>query len=195
MTIRQVRSIGAVTTLLVAGWLGSGHVQAADNGKRVFGWVELAEIRGWGVVTKVKMDTGALSSTMEAADIESFRRNAARWVRFRIRLRDQNRDGAWAEREFERPVLRYLRVISSNGESQRRPVVAMRLCIGGEVYEETFTLADRSKLIYPILLGRRTIEHLGLIDVTQTYLTKPVCGANAPLHRLQGRKPDKDIGL
>lgn len=195
MMMRKWRGVAAVAGIVLAAGLGGAQARAADAGKRVFGWVELAEIRGWGVVTKVKMDTGALSSTMEAADIEPYQRDGAQWVRFKVRLRDRRNADAFAEREFERPVYRYLRIISSNGESQRRPVVVMRVCIGGAVYEETFTLADRSKLIYPILLGRRTIEHLGLIDVTRKYLTKPVCGADAPLHRLQGRKPDKDIGL
>ena len=53
----------------------------------------------------------------------------------------------------------------------------MQICIGDQVYEEQFTLRDRGDMKYPVLIGRRTIEHLGLIDVKQQYTVEPKCPA------------------
>ncbi|MGR6034966.1 MAG: ATP-dependent zinc protease family protein [Candidatus Nitrosoglobus sp.] len=176
-------------------------ISAPAQGKKkpVLGWIELAELVGWGAVTKVKMDTGALISSLHATDVEYFQREGAEWVRFKVEVEDQ-RGKRKKEKEahliFERPIYSFVKVMSSNGISNRRPSVLMKLCLGDEIYEEQFTLNDRSELTYPILLGRRSIEHLGLIDVTRTYITtRPHCSADAPVHSIENRKLDKDIGI
>jgi hypothetical protein len=175
-------------------------VSAPAQGKEqpVFGWIELAEFVDWGAVTKVKMDTGALSSSLHATDLEYFQRDDAKWVRFKIEIEDQRgkkEKEKEVQRTFERPVYRFVKIISSNGISDRRPSVLMKLCLGSEIYEEQFTLNDRGELTYPILFGRRSIEHVGLIDVTRTYITHPHCSADAPVHTIEGRELDEDIGL
>ena len=44
---------------------------------------------------------------------------------------------------------------------EQRPTVTMSVCVGDQVYKEWFTLRDRSKMIYPVLLGRRLLAELG----------------------------------
>jgi hypothetical protein len=51
----------------------------------------------------------------------------------------------------------------------------MELCVGSEMHAELFTLRDRSKMDYPVLIGRRTIAHLGLVDVNRTFVTTLNC--------------------
>lgn len=53
--------------------------------------------------------------------------------------------------------------------------------MGDTIYEEQFSLRDREEMNYPLLLGRRTISHLGLLDVRNTFLQKPECGEDAEL--------------
>src|SRR5690606_41240634 len=65
------------------------------------------------------------------------------------------------------------------GGEDYRPVVKMRMCIGNRIYEEQFSLRDRSDMTYPVLLGRRTIEHIGLIDVSSTFLLPLECPEQA----------------
>jgi hypothetical protein len=144
------------------------------------------------------MDTGALSSSLHATDVEYFQRKGAKWVRFKVEIEDQRgkkKEEKKIHLTLERPIYRFVKIISSNGISNRRPSVLMKLCLGDEIYEEQFTLNDRSELTYPILLGRRSIEHLGLIDVTRTYTTRPHCSADAPVHTIENRKLDEDIGI
>ncbi|ROO37764.1 ATP-dependent zinc protease [Salinisphaera orenii] len=146
---------------------------SADSDKTIYGWVENARIEPWGVEAKAKLDTGALTSSLHATDIERFKRDGETWVRFTTRIEDQ-RDEDMAEREFERPLFRRLRVTGAGG-SDERPVVLLRICMNDTIYEEQFSLRDRGDMNYPMLLGRRTIEHLGLIDVSETFLNEPSC--------------------
>jgi hypothetical protein len=184
--------------VFVLSFILSVSAPAQGKEKPVFGWLELAKFVDWDAVTKVKMDTGALSSSLHATNLEYFQREDVKWVRFKVEVEDQ-RGKKKKEKEvhltFERPVYRFVKIISSNGISDRRPSVLMKLCLGGEIYEEQFTLNDRSELTYPVLFGRRSIEHLGLIDVTRTYVSRPRCSSDAPIHTIENRKLDEDIGI
>lgn len=161
----------------------------------IFGWLELAKFINWPVVAKVKMDTGALSSSLHATNLEYFQRNDAEWVRFTVEIENQRGQEKKVQKTFEEPIYRFVKITSSNGESDRRPSVLMRLCLGGEIYEEQFTLNDRGDLAYPILFGRRAIEHLGLIDVTRNFTSRPHCSDEAPVHTIENRELDEDIGI
>lgn len=150
----------------------------ADEDK-VFGWVEKAIVEPWGVEVKAKLDSGALTSSLDARDIERFKRDGERWVRFRLKLEDEESGEVFSER-LELPLYRSLRLRGAGG-TDRRPVVLMKVCLGDTVYEEQFSLRDRGDMNYPLLLGRRTIGHLGLLDVRDTFLSEPVCDDDSPL--------------
>lgn len=160
--------------------------------KRVYGWVEKAVIEELDAEVKVKLDSGALTSSMHAEEIERFERDGEDWVRFTIELKDE-RDGDQVEKRFEKPLFRRLKVYGAGG-SDSRPVVLLRLCIGDTVYEEQFSLRDRGDMNYPVLLGRRTIQHLGLLDVSKTFLHQPDCDG-APVSDIEEREADEDIGV
>lgn len=164
----------------------AGHARAP-----VFGWVEHATIEPWGVQVKAKLDTGALTSSMHAEDIRLFERENQEWVSFRARLLDQ-RSGEQVEKEFELPLYRDVQVRGAGG-SDSRPVVLMKLCVGDTVYEEQFSLRDRSNMIYPVLLGRRALQHMGPIDVTQTFVHALGCDADSPVKAYVSTQDDADI--
>lgn len=167
--------------------------QTEDSGKTVFGWIEMAQIQPWGVAVKIKMDTGALTSSMQAEHVERFERDGEEWVRFTIEVEGQRREEE-VEREFERPLYRNVIIIGAGGR-ERRPVVLLKLCIGGTVYEQQFSLEDRDNMTYPVLIGRRTIQRLGLVDVTRTFLHEPCCDEDSPVVLEDEHEPDEDIGI
>ncbi|WP_136249151.1 ATP-dependent zinc protease family protein [Halomonas borealis] len=176
----------ALIPLLGAGML-SGTAMADEPD--VYGWVEKSLIDpGWGVEVKAKLDSGALTSSMQAEDIEEFQREGEDWVRFDVEVEDEE-SGEMVSREFERPLFRDLTVVGAGGRDHR-PVVLMTICMGDERYEEQFSLEDRSDMNYPLLLGRRTIQSLGLLDVTETFRNAPSCDDDSPLHR----HADKEYG-
>ncbi|MDX1467211.1 MAG: ATP-dependent zinc protease [Halomonas sp.] len=151
---------------------------AGDDHGSVFGWVEKATLEPWGVEVKAKLDSGALTSSLDARDIEMFEKEGDDWVRFRLKLEDEASGETFTER-MELPLYRDLRVRGAGGVDER-PVVLMNVCLGGTVYEEQFGLRDREEMNYPLLLGRRSIGHLGLLDVRETFVTEPDCDDDSP---------------
>ncbi|KIN15158.1 MULTISPECIES: ATP-dependent zinc protease [Halomonadaceae] len=169
--------LGAV--LLGAVLLGSGlsaSMAMADD-DQVFGWVEKATLQPWDIEVKAKLDSGALTSSLDARDIEMFEQDDEEWVRFRLKLEDQGSGDVFSD-QIERPLYRELAVRGAGGRDER-PVVLLEVCMGDTIYEEQFSLRDREEMNYPLLLGRRTISHLGLLDVRETFLQEPECGENA----------------
>lgn len=143
------------------------------DGKRVYGWVEKAIIMPLGATVKMKLDSGALTSSIHAKDVEISKSDDGDWVSFRLVLEDTG-SGEKLFRRIDKPVHRYAIIRGAAGE-ERRAVVKMDICIGDTVYNEQFTLNDRSDMLYPVLIGRRTLEHMGLLDVTRTFITRPEC--------------------
>lgn len=170
--------------------LGSPAI-AADP--PTYGWVEKATIEPWGTEVKAKLDSGALTSSMQAEDIEEFERDGEDWVRFTVEVEDEASDDI-VSKTFERPVFRNLQVNGAGGEDHR-PVVLMTICMGGTLREEQFSLEDRDDMNYPVLLGRRTIQSLGTLDVTETFLHDPGCSDNSPLRAHADKDYDEDIGI
>lgn len=168
--------------LLPALLLLAGQTFAAD--RPVFGWVEKTTLEPWGVELKAKLDSGALTSSLHAEDVEIFEKDDDEWVRFTVDVEDES-TGENVEKTFEKPRYRKVIIRGAGGED-RRPVVLMNVCLGGTIYEEQFTLNDRSDMIYPVLLGRRTLSHLGYLDVTRTFTHDPDCDEDSPV------KLDKD---
>lgn len=163
---------------MVMGTLLTASAAIADD-DQVFGWVEKATLQPWNIEVKAKLDSGALTSSLDARDIELFEQDDEEWVRFRLKLEDLDSGDVFSD-EIERPLYREQTVRGAGGRDER-PVVLLEVCMGDTLYEEQFSLRDREEMIYPLLLGRRTISHLGLLDVRNTFLQDPECGEDAEL--------------
>lgn len=64
------------------------------------------------------------------------------------------------------PVLRTKKVRNANGTTIR-PVIEVEIAIKNKKLKEEFTVADRSSMKYPVLIGRNILQHDFLIDVTK----------------------------
>ncbi len=144
----------------------------------VYGWIEKGLIMpdatsAKGVAVKMKLDTGALTSSLDARSLQHFKRDGKPWVRFTLVLTDANTDKEVTQ-TLERPVERSVTVRGAGGMEQR-PTVTMSICLGDKVYKEWFTLRDRSDMNYPVLLGRRLLAELGPVDSSRTFTVQPNC--------------------
>jgi hypothetical protein len=63
-------------------------------------------------------------------------------------------------------------IANSFGHEEERYEVKLKVKLGPKVFHVRFTLADRSKKIYPILLGRKLLNHRFLVDSSETSLDR-----------------------
>jgi hypothetical protein len=124
-------------------------------------YIKLPEIGG--ETLKAKMDTGALTASLSAKDIEKFTRDGDDWVRFRLATKDA--DG----KVYEHKVSRMSKIKSRADEEDegetvevaRRPVVDLELCLGDEKRTIEVNLVDRSNFNYPLLIGAKGLREFG----------------------------------
>lgn len=129
---------------------------------------------------EAKVDTGAYTSAIHCADIHLTTDLATGRPVLHVRLLDPSHpatDGRLlAFYEFDRRDIR-----SSNGEVQARYVIRTVVQLFGHRYEAEFSLADRSDLRYPMLLGRTLLRqgHF-VVDVARRNVSyKAECRAAA----------------
>ena len=130
------------------------------DGKTIIGSTEVAEIEGVKGVP-AKIDTGADSSSVWASEIEMSKEGVLSFCLF----------GEGSEfftgEKIEKREYSALVVRSSNGHEQVRYRTKLRLKIRGAELETTFTLADRSRNNFPVLIGRKTLSGKFLVDVSK----------------------------
>ncbi|MDR5904212.1 ATP-dependent zinc protease [Franzmannia qiaohouensis] len=126
------------------------HAQA------VIGRREMVTLPELGLSLCAKADTGARTSSLHAEDIESFEEHGHVWVSFVTRA---GGPGSPAH-PFKLHLHDRRRVTSSNGHAEWRYVIRTRLELGSLHFDTELTLADRSNLRHPMLLGRRTMRRL-----------------------------------
>ncbi len=68
-------------------------------------------------------------------------------------------------------MVRFVRIKQDADEKDdRRPVIHAHLKIGKYAAETDLNLTDRSHLEYPLLLGRKFMKDIAVVDVGQAYL-------------------------
>ncbi|HDZ9131655.1 TPA: ATP-dependent zinc protease [Vibrio cholerae] len=134
----------------------------------VLGEIESVTIDAIKQTFDARIDTGAATSSLNAVDIEEFERNGKNWVRFHLAdEKNPKTEANW----IEAPVLRYVRIRQSTNENtERRAVVELWVKLGSIHEKAQFTLADRSQMTHPVLLGREFIRDIALVDVSRKYI-------------------------
>lgn len=162
-------------TIFTTLFLTSLSCFSADKlpGKVIAGWVEHVSVEGKTTKVKAKLDSGAMTSSVHATDIEQFKKNGKRWVRFTLSYKSE--DGENKTTTLEKPKERGVKIKDHDEDYERRSVVKLKVCFDGRIHETEFTLADRSNFIYPVLLGRRFLRGIAVIDPDETFLAQSTC--------------------
>jgi hypothetical protein len=86
-------------------------------------------------------------------------------------------------KEIQVPKAHYLRtrIANSFGHKELRYVVKLQIKLGDRLIVGTFTLSDRSRKTYPILIGRKLLNKKFLVDVSQ----------GSPLKAVEKRKKER----
>lgn len=132
------------------------------------GWREWVGLPDFGIRRiKVKVDTGARSSSLHAFDMRFFERDGKRWVRFLVHPVQRN---SVKTVEVEAPVLDFRAVRSSSGKATLRPVILARIELLGLDWPVELTLAGRDEMGFRMLLGREAIRRRFLVDAGRSFL-------------------------
>ena len=138
-------------------------------------YIQLPEI---GETFKAKMDTGALTASLSARDIETFTRDGDDWVRFRLGGKDAS------NKVYEHKVSRISKIKSRADEDDKdeasvakRPVIDLEMCLGNVKRTVEVNLTDRSSFNYPLLIGAKALREFGAaVNPARRYTAdKPDC--------------------
>ncbi len=141
----------------------------SDSPKKIIGRLEYIDLPNWGIQNiEAKIDTGAYSSSLHCHKIELFEKDGVETVRF---LLLDPEHPAYNEKLFELPVHDVRDVKSSNGLSEKRVFVKTTILMFNKIYKIELSLADRSEMKYPLLIGRNFISRKFLVDVSKTNLS------------------------
>jgi len=136
-----------------------------DFHKVVVGRAELLHFADYQIAdVPAKVDTGAYRSAIHARDIKTI--EGGKKLQFEI-LKDHPVCGALS-RVITADKFRKVTVANSFGHQEERYEVWLKVKLGPRVFKASFTLADRSKKIYPILLGRKLLNGRFFVDTMET---------------------------
>lgn len=124
---------------------------------------ELVFIDYSNVPIPAKIDTGAYRSAIHASDIYV---DENQILHFRI----CGNHPVCEEAAFEASTDKYkvVDIANSFGDHEDRYEVNFRIKIDNTEFETPFTLADRQKKIYPILLGRKALKKRYIVDIDKS---------------------------
>lgn len=135
----------------------------------IVGWREIVQLPELGLSDiPAKIDTGARTSSLHGRVLEEFERDGQKFVRFGVDL-----PGQPACHVCEAIHVDIRGITSSNGETQRRYVIKTPLRIGTLTFRAEISLADRSDMRFPMLIGRSSLRRRFLVDSGHSWLQSP----------------------
>lgn len=114
-----------------------------------------------------KSDTGAYRSAVHADDIFIDEKNL---LHFTL-LGNHPVCGTMAQKVTS-DKYKEVWIANSFGHREKRYEVKLQAKLGPKVFTASFTLSDRSKKIYPILLGRKLLNDRFLVDSSESSLNR-----------------------
>lgn len=133
----------------------------------VLGWREWASLPDFDVeAIKVKLDTGARTSSLHAFDLTRFERDGRAMVRFEVHPVQRSADDAVVV-EAEVVDERWIR--NSGGGRELRPVIETTIGIGERSWPIELTLTRRDEMGFRMLLGRQALKRKALVDPGRSF--------------------------
>lgn len=124
-----------------------------------------------------KIDTGADSSSLHAEKISVSEDGVLSFVIFGKKISTKN---------FKVAVVR-----SSNGDESIRYRTPLSLKLGSKTIKASFSLSDRSKNNFPVLIGRRTIKNKFIVDVSRSEIDSKKIPSTKVLNQELKKNPFK----
>lgn len=138
---------------------------------KTLGWREWPSLPDLGIAAiKAKVDTGARSSSLHAFGIYTEKIDGQLWVNFKVHPHQHDRE---LTLQCHAPVKDYRKVTDSGGHRSMRYVIETRVQLGDDCFPIEITLADRSDMLFRMLIGRTAMRGRYLVDPNRSYCTSP----------------------
>lgn len=105
-----------------------------------------------------RIDTGAAGSSINAQNIQEFEREGKKWISFEV-----VNPKTGEKHLFEKRLYKQIS-IKRQVKKEERYVVLMMVHIGKEKLNIPFSLANRERFDYPVLIGRNIIKGRAIVD-------------------------------
>lgn len=114
-----------------------------------------------------KIDTGAYRSAVHATNIRLLKSGALAFDLLAGHPICKAIAHHITTKDFEKVT-----VTNSFGHCEERYKVRLKVKLGPKVFYAHFTLADRSKMVFPVLLGRGLLNYRFLVDTSRTSVNR-----------------------
>ena len=128
----------------------------------IVGAIEWVRIEPAGLLLESRIDTGAVTTSVHADNIQLVEKEGKRYVRFV--LTDPNSD---EKVEQELRLRRRVLIKQSGLADTRRYVVRMWVTLGETRSRIDVNLSDRTGFEYPLLIGRNFLTDSMIVDVSR----------------------------
>jgi len=115
-----------------------------------------------------KIDTGAETSSIHCHRVRLLEVNGVETISFR--LLDPTHD-AYNDKEFRTTRFKEKKIRSSFGQAEYRYTIRCAVILFGEKFKTDFTLADRVRMKFPVLIGKKLLKNRYLVDVSKLNLS------------------------
>lgn len=115
-----------------------------------------------------KVDTGAYTSAIHCHDIMEVDEVGISKVRFR--LLDPSRP-SYNNMELIQSIYAKREIKNSFGQVEERYIIKTKVLLFDRLFDIELSLTDRSRMLYPVLLGRKLLFNHFIVDIRQTDLS------------------------
>ena len=122
---------------------------------------------------KARIDSGAKTSSIQAANIKKYKKEKEDWVSFEI---NPIQDNLSIVVQCKSPIISTRTVKSSTGVAEKRFVIKAPIKFGNSIHEIQLTLANRDGMDFRMLLGRtpRRPNHCPSCTIERPNLLPPL---------------------
>jgi ribosomal protein S6--L-glutamate ligase len=161
----------------------TGRKPMTQTNKIIVGSEEWCALPALGIpAIKVRVDSGAKTSSLHAFNLRAFKRQGVLWVSFEVHPLQHNRRTII---RCEAEVIDKRMVKSSTGIAEKRYVIRTTLQHASASWDIELTLSNRDSMGFRMLLGREAMMGRILVDPAAGCL-----GGDIPAEQLQARYAD-----
>lgn len=129
----------------------------------IIGRSEYIDLVGLATSVPAKIDTGAYRSAVHATNVTVENVNGEKVLKCSL----LGHPCSPVPHPFQTTEFQEAKVINSFGDEETRYVINLKVKMGSKAFRTSFTLADRTRTLFPVLAGRKLLKNRFMVDVSK----------------------------